>query len=260
MTDTRFGALHVPGQPFLLPNAWDYATAAWLIAAGFTTIGTTSMGVAGAVGVPDGHGVARMETVALARRLRPLPCLYTVDIEGGFSEDPAEVAWLCSELAELGAVGVNIEDGRADGTLVDLRRQCELISTVKQQVPTLFLNARTDTYWCKTGDLRATIERTRAFVDAGADGVFVPAVTAEADIESIASSVDAPLNVLYLPGLHSVEQLGKLGVARISTGSLLFRAALHATVEAARAIRDGGDVTADVPSYGEIEDLLAGDN
>lgn len=110
-----FRALHQAGAPLLLPNAWDYASAAALAAAGFAVVGTTSLGVAAAHGLRDAEGWARSETLALARRLGGLPCLVTVDIEAGFSDGPGEVADLAAELSAAGSVGVNLEDGRPGG-------------------------------------------------------------------------------------------------------------------------------------------------
>lgn len=113
-----FKALHHdPDGPLLLPNAWDHASAAALAGQGFAAIGTTSLGVAAAAGLPDGHAATREETLRLARRLGGGAFLLSVDGEGGFSDDPAEVAGLARELARAGAVGINLEDGRADGTL-----------------------------------------------------------------------------------------------------------------------------------------------
>src|SRR4051812_12681838 len=85
---TSFAELHRPGDPLLLPNAWDAASGAALAAAGFAAIGTTSLGVASAAGKRDATGDAWEETRALARRLQPLGCHVTVDLEHGFSEDP----------------------------------------------------------------------------------------------------------------------------------------------------------------------------
>src|SRR5437667_12329032 len=92
----EFRALHRAGEPLLLANAWDYASAATLLAAGFAAIGTTSLGVAAAHGIPDGHGRARTETVALARRLGRLGCLLSVDGGARFSGHPAEAADLAA--------------------------------------------------------------------------------------------------------------------------------------------------------------------
>lgn len=100
---TTFRNLHHRSTPLILPNAWDYASGAALMAAGFAAIGTTSLGVATAAGLPDGAGATRTETLALARRLSALPGPVTVDIEAGFSEEIAEVA----ELAAL-SPGISI--------------------------------------------------------------------------------------------------------------------------------------------------------
>jgi 2-methylisocitrate lyase-like PEP mutase family enzyme len=258
---TAFRALHTAGRPLLLPNAWDYASAAALAAAGFGAIGTTSLGVAAAHGLPDAQGRARAETLALARRLGGLPCPFTVDIEAGFSDDPAEVADLAAALHDAGAAGINLEDGRRDVALASPRQQCELIAAVKARVPGLFLNARIDTYWLGIDDpprRAATLDRAGRYLAAGADGIFVPGAAEAADIEALVTRVAAPVNMLYLPGRHTVRELTGLGVQRISTGSLLFRTAVHAAVEAARAVRDGRPAAADVPTYAEIQQLIAG--
>ena len=83
-----FADLHTPGDPLLLPNAWDHASAAALVDAGFKAIGTTSLGVAAAIGVPDGANATKQATLELAERLVHLPVPISVDAEHGFSEDP----------------------------------------------------------------------------------------------------------------------------------------------------------------------------
>jgi 2-methylisocitrate lyase-like PEP mutase family enzyme len=252
-----FRALHDAGPPLLLPNAWDVASAAALARAGFTAIGTTSLGVAAAAGVPDAAGRTRAETLAVARRLARLPVLVTVDIEAGFSERPDDVAALAAELDAVGAVGVNLEDARPGAGLAPPDRQCDLIRAVKQRVPQLFLNARTDTHWLAghRPSLPDTLRRVERYAAAGADGVFVPGLTDPAGIAAVVAAVDVPVNVLYAPGSHTVDELAALGVRRVSTGSLLFRAAIHAAVSAAERIRDGGTVAGDLPSYTDVQRL-----
>lgn len=254
----EFRALHRSGDPLLLPNAWDLASAAALVDAGFRALGTTSLGVAAAHGLPDGHGRTRAETMALARRLAYLPCLLTVDVEAGFGRSPDEVADVVAELAGYGVVGVNLEDGRADGTLTPTEEQCALIGAVKARVPRLFLNARTDPYWLATdpAPLASARDRARAYRAAGADGIFVPGVTDGGDIAALVAATDAPLNVLYSPGRLTVERAARLGVARISCGSLLFRAALHAAVETARAVVRDAPVAPGLPGYAEVTALI----
>lgn len=252
-----FHALHHGDEPLLLPNAWDHASAAALVAAGFPAIGTTSLGVAAALGLPDGKGRTQAETVALVHRLRLLPCLLTVDLEAGFGADPAAVARMATEVAEAGAVGINLEDGRPDGTLADPGHQAEVLRAVKARVPRLFLNARVDTYWLGRAGapLADAAARAERYAEAGADGIFVPGVADPDEIRALVAATPLPLNVLYLPGRHTRRRLADLGVRRVSTGSLLFRAAVDATVTAALAVRDGAPSFGGVPGYAAVQRL-----
>ncbi|WOX26265.1 isocitrate lyase/phosphoenolpyruvate mutase family protein [Streptomyces solicathayae] len=253
----EFRALHRSGAPLVLPNAWDHASAAALVAAGFRAVGTTSLGVAAAAGKPDATGDTRAETLALARGLSRLDAFVSVDIEGGFAHDPAEVGALAAELAALGVVGVNLEDGRPDGSLTELDHQCAVIRAVKATAPALFLNARTDTYWLAgPGGTEETEARVLAYQEAGADGVFVPALQEPTVISALVSTLQVPLNVLYSPAGPAVPELARLGVRRVSTGSLLFRSALHAAVSTARSVAAGTPpATEGLPGYAEAAAL-----
>ncbi|WP_225918277.1 isocitrate lyase/PEP mutase family protein [Actinocatenispora comari] len=244
----RFRALHRAGAPLVLPNAWDHASGAALARAGFAAIGTTSLGVAAAAGSVDATGATRSTTVHLARRLARLPVLVTVDIEAGFGAAPADVAALVAELAAAGVVGVNIEDGRPDGTLAPLADQCELVRAAGSSG--LFVNARTDTYWLPGAPVAETGRRLAAYRDAGADGLFVPGLRDPGTIAGLARDLPLPLNVLAMPELP-VARLAELGVRRISTGSLLFRAALGAALDTARAVAAGTPLPTGLPSYDE---------
>lgn len=256
-----FHALHHAGRPLLLPNAWDHASAAALAARGHPAIGTTSLGVAATAGLPDGVSATAAETLALARRLVRLPMLLSVDVEGGFSDDPAEVAEYVAELAGLGVVGINLEDGRADGTLADTEVAVAKIVAVKAAAPELFINARTDTWWLGVDDpLPQTLARARAYRVAGADGIFVPGTVDLATLRVLTERIDAPVNALYQPGGPGLAELGGVGVARVSTGSLLFRAALGAALAAADAVRHGGPGTPmGLPSYAQVQALVPAD-
>lgn len=256
----EFAAMHRPGEPLYLPNVWDVASAAVLAEAGYRALGTTSLGVAAAAGKDDAAGVTRDETVALARRLCRLPVLVTVDVEGGFGDAPETVADLVEELAAAGVVGVNVEDGRADGSLAPAELHAEKVAAVKQRVPGMFVNARTDVFWLRTGGdppVRAAVDRCRAYVDAGADGVFVPAAADLDTVTALADQVAAPLNVLYLPGRHTLTSLAAAGVARVSLGSLLFRAALRAVRQLTDEVagREGGGEQP-MPSYADVVRLV----
>ncbi|WP_329788762.1 isocitrate lyase/phosphoenolpyruvate mutase family protein [Lentzea sp. DG1S-22] len=245
--NTAFRALHHQAEPLVLPNAWDHSSAVALHAAGFRAVGTTSLGVAAAHGIEDGAGLAGDQAVALARLLADLPFPVTADLESGFGAPPDEVAGL---VANLGVAGVNLEDGRPHG-LADPQEQADLISAVKERAPGVFLNARIDTHWLGIA-LNETEERARRYVDAGADGIFVAGLTDPHDIERLAAL--APLNVLAQQ--RTPKELGDLGVKRISTGSLLFRAALHHTVATARAVRDGAPAPRAF-GYAEVQEMIS---
>ncbi|WP_033292404.1 isocitrate lyase/PEP mutase family protein [Amycolatopsis jejuensis] len=253
---TSFAALHVPGRPLLLPNVWEFGFAASLAAAGYPAVGTTSLGVSAAAGLADGAPASRAATVALARTLAPLDLLVSVDIADGFSTDPAAVADLVAELAEAGAVGVNLEDSRADGTLVPLDVQLTLLQTVRERVPGIFLNARTDTQWLGAGPVSETITRARMYADVGADGVFVPGLAEPADVTALVEAVEVPVNLLYLPGKVTLSGLASLGVARVSLGSTPYRVSLAAALATVDAVQNDAELPLAPPSYGNVVALL----
>lgn len=227
-----FAALHRPGDPFVLPNAWDVGTARALVSAGFTAVGTTSLGITAGHGLLDGARYGLELTIELTELLltAQLEVWITCDLEDGFSDNPAQVAAL---VHSLGVDGVNLEDA-TDGVLVDPELHARKIAAVKAACPQVFLNARTDVFWVGDGDLTSAVKRLRRYADAGADGVHIPGNLTTATIETVSTSVDCPLNVLASPTLTRAA-MAEVGVAGISTGSLLYRAALMC---AAISVRD----------------------
>ncbi len=250
-----FRSLHYRDQPLVLPNAWDFASAALLATEGFPAIGTTSLGVAAAAGLADGAGVTKTETLAMARRLARLPVPVTVDIEAGFDENPSAVADFVEQLAACGIAGVNLEDGRAGSALAAPGHQADLIAAIKGRTPEMFVNARVDTHWLNL-DHGSTHDRVRRYAAAGADGVFVPGLSDPARIERIVAATDLPVNILYSATGPTIATLAELGVRRVSTGSLLYRAALSAAVDVARALRQDAPLPSGIVTYPDIQRLL----
>ncbi|MBW0088692.1 isocitrate lyase/phosphoenolpyruvate mutase family protein [Pseudonocardia sp. KRD-184] len=238
-TDSRrpgFHDLHAGGRPLLLPNAWDVASAVAFVDAGFPAVGTTSFGVGAAAGRPDGGRASRDATAALVRALAPLDAHVSADVEDGYSDDPDEVA---AYVAGLGCAGVNVEDG-TDGRLVDPEVHAAKIAAITGRCPGLFVNARVDNYWLGAdATVGAVLRRAEAYVAAGADGIFVPGATDPDELRELAAAIPVPVNVLAVPG-RMLDELGGLGIRRVSTGSLPYRAALDAAVGVATAIRGGG--------------------
>ena len=249
-----FHELHQAAAPLLLPNAWDVPSALAFLDAGFTAIGTTSFGVASSLGRPDGERASKAANLALAHALSSLPAYISVDIEDGYDDDPDQVAAYVAELAAAGAAGINIEDSTAENLIAPGAHAAKVVE-IKRLSPGLFINARVDTYWLgQDATVEATLDRAAQYVQAGADGIFVPGATQPTDLREITSSLEVPVNTLLIPGL-SLDELAQFGVRRVSTGSLPYRAAIHAAVETARATRAGQPAPPAIP-YPDLQALL----
>src|SRR4051794_31952757 len=131
---STFAQLHHGELPLLLPNAWDVPSALALAAEGYPAIGTTSFGVSLSAGRPDGERASRDANLTLAAALTGRGFYLSVDIEDGYSDDPAEVAAYAERLA---ADGINIEDS-TDGALIDPAAAAAKITAIKQRCPDLF--------------------------------------------------------------------------------------------------------------------------
>jgi 2-methylisocitrate lyase-like PEP mutase family enzyme len=246
-----FHDLHHQGVPFVLPNAWDVPSALAYLADGFTAVGTTSFGVSSSGGHPDGARATRDANIALAAALAPLHCHVSVDVEDGYSDDPEAVA---DYVAQLPVAGINIEDS-TDERLVDPALAAAKVAAIKQRNPGLFINARVDTYWLhQEANTATTIERALRYVDAGADGIFVPLANDRGELAEITRNIPRPVNTLPVRGL-TLTELGELGVARVSTGSVAYGAALYAAAQAARAVRDGQPLPPATP-YADLQSRL----
>ncbi len=259
-----FTALHTPGTPLALPNAWDVASARLVEAAGAQAVATTSAGVAWSLGSPDGDALARDRALDLIARVASAVSVpVTADIEGGFGTDPAAVAETVAGVLAAGAVGINIEDGTRSPAEHAERLAAARSAADTAGVP-LYVNARVDTYLKGLGDpatrLDETLARATAYLRAGASGIFVPGVTDPATVAELAQGIDAPLNVLVGPGAPSVAELGALGVARVSLGSWVAEAAYAVVRRATEELVSGGTygpLAGSLP-YGELNSLLQG--
>lgn len=249
----RFHALHHEQKLFIIGSVWDAASAVIFEQEGFTALGTSSAGIAYAQGLPDGERAPLTDMIAaIARIARSVSIPVSADLESGYGASPAEVAETCRLALEAGAVGVNLEDARPGAaTLTDLKRQCEIIRAVRLAsdrcgIP-LFINARTDAFWLSLWDaprrLSESIARCRAYVDAGADGVFVPGALDPPTLSSLVRATAAPLNVLAMPGCPDIATLQALGVRRLSQGSGPARAMLGLAGRIARELLNQGRYT-----------------
>jgi 2-methylisocitrate lyase-like PEP mutase family enzyme len=218
MSAAALRALHVPGEPLILPNAWDAGTARLVEAAGFPAVATTSSGVAEALGFQDGEQTPVEEMLAAVGRVaRAVRVPVTADMEAGYGLPPGELA---ARLLGAGAVGLNLEDSDHANApaLVPTDRHAERIAAIKA-AGDVVLNARIDVQ-LRGGRAEDALDRARAYRDAGADGVYPIGIVDEATIARFVE-LGVPVNILLRPGAPSVERLAALGVARISLGHFL---------------------------------------
>lgn len=248
MTDksAAFRSLHRSGC-FLMPNAWDAGSARILSAQGFEALGTTSAGIAFARGVADGaQAIGRtemMDAIHLIASAVSIP--VSADLEAGFGIAPGDVADTVRQAIQAGAVGGNIEDASASASygLFELAQAVDRIRAARSAGAGFVLTARTDVCLLRgAAALPMAIERCQAFVEAGADCVFVPGLTQAQDITTLASEVQAPVTVVMglARSTMTVADLRAAGARRISVGGSLARACLGLLRRASRQMLDEG--------------------
>jgi 2-methylisocitrate lyase-like PEP mutase family enzyme len=244
-------SLHRPGDPLLLPNAWDVATARAVVAAGFPVVATTSGGVAATLGYADHEGAPGDEMLAAAARIaRGVEVPVTVDAEAGYGMEPAE---LVAALRTVGAAGCNLEDSDyAAGSLRDPDQHAEWLGAVRQAASEdgypLVINARVDVF---LGPFLAgagpgtqeelvpeALRRASAYLEAGVDCVFPITLWEKDALSRFTSEVRGPVNVVRLPQAPSLAELAELGVARVSWGILLHGDAMRRFEEQLASLGD----------------------
>ena len=253
-----FRRLHAGPGILVLPNAWDVATARLVEEAGFAAVATTSAGVAWAFGYPDGERISREEMLEAVRRMAAaVQVPVTADVEGGYGATPEAAAETARGVIAAGAVGLNLEDGTAEGGLLDLALHVERIQAARAAgasaaVP-LVVNARTDAFEVKGWDagrrFGEAVRRANAYRAAGADCLFVPHVSDGDTIGRLAREIDGPLNVIAGPPAPPIRELERLGVRRASLGPRVVQAALGLVRRAAAELREQG-------TYESMKDLL----
>lgn len=210
----------------ILPNCWDAASARIFQTTGFSAVATTSAGVAWARGARDGQGLDReamMREIATIARSIDLP--LNADVEAGYGAAAADAAETGRQAWAAGAVGINFEDAdhAAPGEVIEVGAQQARIAALREAAPDLLINARTDVFLLRLGDdeeqrIEMAIERGRAWLDAGAEVVFLPGTTDPAVVRRLADGIGGPISLMAGPDAPPAKTLFEAGACRISTG------------------------------------------
>jgi 2-methylisocitrate lyase-like PEP mutase family enzyme len=219
----------------ILGNVWDVPSLLAAQEGGVDALGTSSAAIATTFGYDDGQAMPFELLVTVVQRLMRAATLpLSVDVEAGYAEDVEDIAANIRRLADLGVVGINLEDSRIQNGKRQLepmetfaKRLVALRQMLRESETTMFINVRTDPFLLDFPEARAeSIRRGQCYRDSGADGLFVPCILAEEDIRAVVHAVALPLNVMGMPGMAGFAELGDWGVKRISTGN-----GLHAKLQ-----------------------------
>lgn len=266
-----FHQFHTDDNVLVLVNAWDAASARVIEQAGSPAIATTSAGIAWSLGYSDSEQLSAHELIAACERIcRVATTPVSVDIERGYGKTLEEVGATVRSLIDIGVVGINIEDGvTADtGKMASpdiLAERISFIRKIAQEIEVqLFINARTDTYFVGWDDPVAryeeAIRRAQIYVDAGADGIFVPGLESREEMTRMSQTINRPINIYAgYAGLPTVNELKDAGIRRVSLGCGPFQAALALTRRIATEALTAGTysaMTTDMLSAGEVNNLF----
>lgn len=247
-----FIALHKNKEMLLLPNAWNAGSAKVFEKQGFKAIATSSAGIAYSLGYSDGETIDINDLCVVSKQIaKRINIPLSIDLERGYGNKPEQVKENVRKILETGAVGINIEDGRPDGNLDDLNLQLDKIKAIaklKKELDLPFvINARTCVYWLNLGNeeekLSLTIERCNAFLEAGADCVFVPGLLGKDTLIDLLANINGPINTIANPVYHDLNDLEQLGVSRLSLGSGPVRSVYAHLIKASNEILDNGDIS-----------------
>lgn len=243
----RFRALHQPGTPFILANAWDVGSAKLLAGLGAPAIATSSAAHAFTLGRTDGGQVTRDEALAHAQDLvSAVSVPVSGDFENGFADDPDTVAETVRLAGEIGLAGISIEDtalpDKAPYSMdLAVERIAAAVAAARALPRDFVLVARADGVMNGTYDLEEALARIRAFDAAGADCLYVPLPGGADGIAKVCKATEKPVNALAAgpDATLSRADMASLGVARISLGSSLARATHKLVVDLGEAILAG---------------------
>jgi 2-methylisocitrate lyase-like PEP mutase family enzyme len=259
----KFLQYHRDKEILILLNSWDPGSSRVVEGCGYKAVATTSLGIAASLGYPDSQSIPFYEMRDAIRRIvEKVQVPVSADVEAGYGNNTGEVVARMKEIIETGVVGINLEDSQTNTNLVDVSIFCERVAAIRELSTSLgfhlVINARTDSFLIGAGPqenrLEESIARGNAYIDAGADCIFVPAVSETDKIATLVREIHGPVNILSNPTVGSglpptIEELESLGVARVSFGASVMKTSLSTLKKIADEVKLRG-------TYGALSSAL----
>lgn len=268
-----FHKLHHDPKLLILPNVWDPLGSRLLEGLGYPAVATASAAVAYSLGYDDGQKISFAAMLDVIRRIASsVHVPVTADVEAGYAEKPEDVAGNMRQVIHAGAVGINLEDSVSDEhRLYDVEMQCARIRAVREMaeregIP-LFINARVDTFILGVPErmeerIKETINRAKAYLSAGASGIYPIVVSDLSTLRMILKEIQAPINVYASVKTPAIRDLEQAGISRLSLGPGLLRASFTTMKRIAEDLLQQGTYdafTRDAVSSDEIVSYLSRD-
>ena len=246
----EFHQFHHNHEPLIIANIWNVKSARIAEGCGFKAIATSSGAIADSLGYKDGEEIPFDELLYIIKRIALSTSVpLSVDLERGYTNDPDILNNHVQRLIDLGVAGINLED--AQGEEIYLKKLTGVSEYLKKTNQQLFINARTDVFLQKLPDpLETTLRRAKLYQEAGANGLFVTAISDPELIRTIAESTTLPVNVVGVPKLASLSELASCGVKRISMAVFLYRASYSKMEMLAREVLEKKSLAPLYPTTG----------
>lgn len=243
----RFHELHQSGC-FVIPNPWDAGSAVYLQSLGFQALATTSAGFAWSQARADNAITRDMAIAHLHAMVQATDLPLNADFENGFGVDAEAVAQSVALAVEAGVAGLSIEDSTADTARplfsldeAVLRLRAARAAIDRHGGDTLLVG-RAECFLVGRPDLDETIQRLKAYAQAGADCLYAPGLSKPEQIAAVVAALaPKPLNLLVgSASAMTLADIAALGVRRVSVGGALARAAWGGFMRAASRLANDG--------------------
>ncbi|KAB8027734.1 methylisocitrate lyase [Fluviispira multicolorata] len=241
------------GKLLQFPGSWSPLVSMAIEKQGFDGVYISGSVLSNDLGYPDIGMTTLTEVGQRGRQISRTTNLPTIiDIDTGFGE-PMNATRSVQEMIEMGLAGCHIEDqinpkrcGHLDGKAVvsqkDMVHKVTAAILGKKLDENFLIIARTDARAVE--GLDKAIERSKAYIDAGAECIFIEALENEKEFEIFRKAISVPLLVNMTEfgksKLFTYEQLSNLGYNIVIYPVTTFRLAMKATVDGLLEIKSKG--------------------